>query len=95
MSASDGPQLMRVEMLAEEAGVRVEIVHRLIAHGLVEPDDTTPGEPLYRREAVNVVARAGRLCRDLGLNEAGAALACELLARIQELEDRLASHGLR
>jgi hypothetical protein len=31
---------------------------------------------------------AGRLRRDLGLNYAGAVLACELLARIQELESR-------
>jgi hypothetical protein len=30
-----------------------------------------------------------RLRRDLGLNYAGAVLACELLARIEELEERL------
>ncbi len=35
------------------------------------------------------VARAVRLRRDLGLNYAGAVLACELLARIEELERRL------
>jgi hypothetical protein len=34
------------------------------------------------------VAAAERLRRDLGLNFAGAVLACELLDRIQELEDR-------
>jgi hypothetical protein len=35
------------------------------------------------------VARAERLRRDLGLNYAGAVLACELLDRISELEARL------
>ena len=37
-----------------------------------------------------MLARAARLRRDLGLNYAGAVLACELLARIDELEQRLA-----
>ena len=35
------------------------------------------------------IAAAARLRRDLGLNWAGAVLACELLARIDELERRL------
>jgi hypothetical protein len=33
-----------------------------------------------------------RLRRDLGLNYAGAILACDLLARIEELEARLSRH---
>ncbi len=94
MTAREDPQLVRVETLAREAGVRLEFVHRLIAHGLVEPDPATQEARLYRREAAIQVARAARLQRDLGLNEAGAVLACELLTRIQELEDRLAAHGL-
>ena len=36
-----------------------------------------------------MLARASRLRRDLGLNYSGAVLACELLARIDELEQRL------
>jgi hypothetical protein len=36
-----------------------------------------------------LLARAVRLRRDLGLNYAGAVLACELLARIDELERQL------
>ncbi|MEA2293703.1 MAG: chaperone modulatory protein CbpM [Solirubrobacteraceae bacterium] len=35
------------------------------------------------------VARAARLRRDLGLNWSGALLACDLLARIDLLEQRL------
>ena len=45
--------------------------------------------PLFPRDAAARLARAARLRRDLGLNYAGAVLACELLARIDELEERL------
>jgi chaperone modulatory protein CbpM len=54
-----------------------ELVRRLIALGLVEPGEAGAAARL---------ARAVRLRRDLGLNYAGAVLACELLARIEELE---------
>jgi hypothetical protein len=39
-------------------------------------------------DAAAQLAKAVRLRRDLGLNYAGAVLACELLARIAELEAR-------
>jgi chaperone modulatory protein CbpM len=41
------------------------------------------------------IARAARLRRDLGLNYAGAVLACELLARIDELQRRLSRYESR
>jgi hypothetical protein len=71
-----------VEQLARDAGLHPATVRRLIRLGLVVapfPDD-----------AAEQLARAVRLRRDLGLNLAGAVLACELLARIDELEERLA-----
>jgi DNA-binding transcriptional MerR regulator len=71
-----------VDQLAREAGLHPATVRRLIRLGLVVapfPDD-----------AAEQLARAVRLRRDLGLNLAGAVLACELLARIDELEERLA-----
>ena len=57
--------------------------------GLVEPAGGTARAPLFPRDAAARLARAMRLRRDLGLNYAGAVLACELLARIDELEERL------
>ena len=57
--------------------------------GLIEPSGGTAGAPLFRRQDAALLARAVRLRRDLGLNYAGAVLACELLARIDELERRL------
>jgi hypothetical protein len=45
--------------------------------------------PLSHADAAARLARTMRLRRDLGLDYAGAILACQLLARIDELEARL------
>jgi hypothetical protein len=82
-------QLIEVEVLAREAGLHPELVRRLVRLGLVEPSAGTRQAPLFPRDAAAQLARAARLRRDLGLNYAGAVLACELLARIDELEERL------
>jgi hypothetical protein len=66
--------------LAREAGVHPDLVRRFVALGLLEP---------YPVDAAARIARAARLRRDLGLSYAGAVLACELLARIDELQQRL------
>ena len=88
-------ELVDLEVLAREAGVQLEVVRGFIAHGLVEPERAVHERRLFRREAVTRIARAARLRRDLGVNDAGAVLACELLARIDELEVRLARYEQR
>jgi hypothetical protein len=70
--------------LAHEAGVHPELVRRLVALGVLDA-----GQP---RDAARRVARAARLRRDLGLNYAGALLACELLDRIDRLERQLSRY---
>jgi hypothetical protein len=45
--------------------------------------------PTYSPAAPALLARAVRLRRDLGLDYAGAVLACELLARIDDLQAQL------
>jgi DNA-binding transcriptional MerR regulator len=77
-----------VDALAGLAGLHPDVVRRLISLGLVEPSGGTRATPLFRRADAARLARAIRLRRDLGLNYAGAVLACELLARIDELEER-------
>jgi hypothetical protein len=74
-----GAQTRAVGSLAREAGLHPDLVRRLLSLGLVEPDAV---------DAAARLARAARLRRDLGLNYAGAVLACDLLARIEELEAR-------
>jgi len=75
------PPPVEIEVLARDAGLHPELVRRFVRLGLVEP--------VFRRDAAARLAKAARLRRDLGLSYAGAVLACELLARIDELEERL------
>lgn len=72
--------LADVEALARRAGLHPGLVRRLIRIGAVDP---------FGWDAASRLARLVRLRRDLGLNYAGAVLACDLLARIDELEAQL------
>ena len=78
---------VELEVLAREAGVHPDLVRRFVALGLLEAADLH--RSLFSHDAAARLARAGRLRRDLGLNYAGAVLACELLERIEALEARL------
>lgn len=91
--ATRGAGLVGIESLAREAGMHPGLVRRLMRLGLVEPHGGTWAAPLFRRQDALLLARAMRLHRDLGVNYPGAVLACELLARIDELEQRLAGRG--
>jgi hypothetical protein len=73
--------LADAEALARRTGLHPALVRRLIRIGAVDP---------FSWDAAPRLARVVRLRRDLGLNYAGAVLACDLLARIDELEARLA-----
>lgn len=89
-STPAGTPLVALEVLAREAGLHPDLVRRLIALGALEPRGGTTSAPLFPRDAAARLARVARLRRDLGLNYAGAMLACDLLARIEALENVLA-----
>lgn len=82
-------ETVELTVVAREAGVTIAHVRRYAEFGLFDPHPGEKGES-HRLPAASVarVARAERLRRDLGLNYAGAVLACELLDRIRELEAR-------
>src|SRR5688500_16350278 len=86
---SNGSIPVEVEVIAYEAGLHPELVRRLIRLGAAESAGGTRDHPLFPRTAAANLAKATRLRRDLGLNYAGALLAVQLLARIDELEARL------
>ncbi len=81
-------QPIELAVVARQAGVRVTLVRRYLEFGLFEPCSGTGQTPVFEPSCVGRLAKAERLRRDLGLNYAGAVLACELLDRIHELEDR-------
>jgi DNA-binding transcriptional MerR regulator len=84
-----GEGRISLNVLATQAGLHPDLVRRLVRLGLIEPSGGTRVAPLFRRQDATLLNRALRLRRDLGLNYAGAVLACELLARIDELEAQL------
>jgi hypothetical protein len=77
---------VEVEILARESGLHPDLVRRYLALGVAEPDG---------RDGAARLARFARLRRDLALNCAGALLALDLLARIDELEARLEQQEVR
>jgi hypothetical protein len=79
MSPGTALVLADVRMLARRSGLHPDLVRRLIALDAVDPLDW---------DAAARLARLARLRDDLGLNVAGAALVCDLLVRIEELEAR-------
>ena len=79
---------IELAVVARQAGLRVSVVRRYLALGLFEPSAGTGRAPLFAPSSAARAAKADRLRRDLGLNPAGAVLACELLDRIRELESR-------
>jgi hypothetical protein len=84
-----GGHLLNLEAVARESGLHPELVRRFVRLGLVERAGGTDAAPLFRADAPALLARAGRLRRDLALSYAGAVLASELLMRIDDLESRL------
>jgi hypothetical protein len=82
-------QPVELPTLARQAGVRVSLVRRYLAFGLFDPNPGTADTARFAPSCAARLAMAERLRRDLGLNYAGAVLACELLDRIYELEDHV------
>jgi hypothetical protein len=79
---------VNVELLAREAGLHPDLVVRLIRLGVLD-GPASPNGGIGVAGAAARLARVARLRRDLGVNVAGAVLANQLLARIDELELRL------
>jgi chaperone modulatory protein CbpM len=78
--------------LCELCSVRPETIDELIAEGILEPRaaGTTPRLPY---SSVRITSTVVRLQRDLGVNLAGAALALELLEKIDRLRAQLRTAG--
>ena len=78
--------------LCRSCGVDEDLVSELVNEGILEPSDPSASEQRFPVTSLRRTRITIRLQRDLGVNLAGAALALELMDRIEEPKARLASY---
>ena len=104
MAKSDQQVVLTGEVLEEDhevtlielcsiCEVQAETVEALIEHGILEPSGKHGTHWCFRVNSIKRTQIALRLQRDLDVNLPGAALALDLLERIDELEARLRAAG--
>jgi chaperone modulatory protein CbpM len=81
--------------LCRACAVEAELIEALVAHGIIEPSGSRGLHWRFPASSLRRTRVTLHLQRDLGVNLAGAALALDLLERIQELDAKLGaiSHG--
>lgn len=76
---------MTLSEFCHACGVEHELVVEMVNEGVIEPIDQRDGWHFYS-ETLLRAKRAQRLVRDLGVNWPGAALALDLIERLERLE---------
>ncbi len=69
--------------------VDAEVIEAMVEHGILEPTGKRSGHWCFPANSMRRTRITLHLQRDLGVNLAGAALALDLLERIEELDARL------
>jgi DNA-binding transcriptional MerR regulator len=77
--------LLTLSEVARLADIHPDLIKKLIALGLLDPEQTTP-EPLFDKVSVLRVRRMMRLRNDLEVNWTGVGVIMDLLEKIEELE---------
>lgn len=75
--------------LCESCDIEIELVDELVEEGILEPRGGEHDGRRFHFSSVHRTRTVVHLRRDLGLNLAGAALALELLDRIDHLQAQL------
>ena len=83
------------DAFAAAAGLHPELVGRLVALGLLEPQVDARGVRWFPVSQLATIARVRRLRAGLPLNYAAVGVVLDLLGRIDELEAALRATGLR
>ena len=78
-----------IVQLCTSCAIETELVERLVAEGIIEPIRQEDSILYFTQSCVKRTRVVMSLRSDLGVNLAGAALALELLERIEELQSRL------
>jgi chaperone modulatory protein CbpM len=89
----DEGTLVTFTELCQSCDVGGEVVAEMVEIGILDPAGGGPDDWCFDAAALRRAATAARLQRDLDVNLAGAALALELLERIEHLEARLRALG--
>ncbi|MGZ4690413.1 MAG: chaperone modulator CbpM [Acidimicrobiia bacterium] len=83
------PVRLDLQSFSRAVGLHPEIVHHLIALGLLETTRTTTGELWFAPDQVAAAAHIRRLRAGFGLNYAAIGLVVDLLDRVARLEAAL------
>ena len=81
---------LTIDQLCSTCGLSRDKIVTYVAEGIIEPKGDTTVEWRFSETTIVEVHRAKRLEQDLGLNEAGLALAIDLLSQIDDLKRKLA-----
>ncbi len=84
-----------IVQLCRSCAVQAESIEAMVELGIVEPSGRRGHHWCFPANSIRRARIAVRLQRDLGVNLAGAALALELLERIDRLDARLRSTATR
>ncbi len=71
-----------------------EIVIEYVEYGVIEPIQSSNANLFFHSHSINRILTARRLQDDLGLNNAGVALAIDLIDELNEVRHRLSHYEL-
>lgn len=80
---------LNLVQLSEACDAQPQALVELVAHGVLDPNGADPSQWRFSGDSLGRSRMALRLIRGLGLNAAGAALAMELMERIDRLQKLL------
>lgn len=82
---------LSVDELGERWGLSRSLLTEFIAHGVLEPSASHPGQEGFTLESLAVVRTACRLQQDLELDPHAVGVVLQLLQRVRALEDELSA----
>jgi DNA-binding transcriptional MerR regulator len=91
LSRTPGPPIDRLSLItfSRTGGVHPEMVRRLVALGILDPERDAAGNLWFERDQLLALARVRRLRAGLGVNYAALGLVIDLLDRVATLEREL------
>ena len=91
LTRTPGPAVGRLSLsiFSHTGGVHPEMVQRLVALGILDPERDAAGNLWFARDQLLALARVRRLRAGLGVNYAALGLVIDLLDRVAALEREL------